>query len=104
MAGFTFVPELDNPILKHKVRQAIRNLRLGKACGLDDICGEVLKPGENLVVLAFVTKLFNTLYDASCFPVEWCKSVIIPLPLKGDDTNPNRQRDACLESLDILCL
>ena len=33
----TFVPELDNPITEHEDRQAIKNLKTGKVCGLDDI-------------------------------------------------------------------
>ena len=74
----TFVPELDNPITEHEVRQAIENLKTGMVCGLDDIRGEFLKHADSLVV-PFLTNLFNRLYDASHFPLEWCKSVIIPL-------------------------
>ena len=94
----TFVPELDNPIKEHEVRQAIKNLKTGKACGLDDICGEFLKHADSLVV-PFLTNLFNRLYDASHFPVDWCKSVIIPLLKKGDDKNPDNYRGISLLSV-----
>ena len=94
----TFVPELDNPITEHEVRQAIKKLKTGKACGLDDICGEFLKHADNLVV-PFLTNLFNRLYDASHFPLDWCKSVIIPLLKKGDDKNPDNYRGISLLSV-----
>ena len=74
----TFVPELDDPITEHEVRQAITNLKTGKACRLDDICGEFLKHADSLVV-PFLTNIFNRLFEASYFPLDWCKSVIIPL-------------------------
>ena len=73
-----FVPELDNPITEHKVRQAIKHFKTGWARGLDDICGEFLKHADSLVV-PFLTNLFNRLYDASHFPLDCFKSVIIPL-------------------------
>ena len=37
------IPELDNPITEQEVRQAIKNLKTGKASGLDNICAEFLK-------------------------------------------------------------
>ena len=94
----TFVPELDNPITEHEVRQAIKKLKTGKACGLDDICGEILKHADSLVV-PFLPNLFNRLYNASHFPLDWCKSVIIPLLKKGDDKNPNNYRGISLLSV-----
>ena len=40
------INELDRPISKEEVRQSIRNLKQGKAPGLDNICGEYLKHAE----------------------------------------------------------
>ena len=93
-----FIPELDNPITEQEVRQAIKNLKTGKASGLDNICAEFLKYAENFVV-PFLTKLFNKLYDTSYFPLDWCKSVIIPLFKKGEDSNPDNYRGISLLSV-----
>ena len=41
-SNVTHIPELDDPITEQEVRQAIRNLKHGKAPGLDNICGEFL--------------------------------------------------------------
>ena len=73
-----FIPELDNPNTEQEVRQAIKNLKAGKASGPDNICAEFLKYAAQFVV-PFLTKLFNKLYDTSYFPLDCCKSVIIPL-------------------------
>ena len=52
-----------------------------------------------VLVVPFLTNLFNRLYDASHFPVDWCKSVIIPLLKKGDDKNPDNYRGISLLSV-----
>ena len=68
----THIPELDNPITEQEFCQAIRNMKHGKASGIDEICGEFLKYAENVVV-PFLTQLFNNLYGASLFPEVWSK-------------------------------
>jgi hypothetical protein len=92
------VPLLDNPITENEVREAIKNLKSGKAGGLDSICSEFLKYACDVVV-PFLTKLFNKLYDTGSFPAGWCKSVIIPIYKKGDDRNPDNYRGISLLSI-----
>ena len=46
--------------MEQEVRQAIRNMKHGKASGIDEICGEFHKYAENVVV-PFLTQLFNKL-------------------------------------------
>jgi len=91
------VPQLDDPISEEEVRRALRNLKHGKAAGLDQVCGEFLKYAGD-VVCPFLTHLFNKLYDLSIFPEEWCKSVIVPLYKKGDKSNPDNYRGISLLS------
>lgn len=97
-AESSFIPEMDDPISEQEVRDAIRNLKNGKAAGIDEICGEFLKYSENLI-LPFLTKAFNKIYDISSFPSNWCKSIIIPLFKKGDDRNPDNYRGISLLSI-----
>ena len=92
-----FIPELDNPITEQEVHQAIKNLKTGKASGLDNICAEFLKYAENVV--PFLAKFFNKLYDTSYLALDWCKSVIIPLFKKGEDSNPDNYRGISLLSI-----
>ena len=41
-ANVTRIPELDDPITEQEVRKAIKNLKHGKASGLNQICREFL--------------------------------------------------------------
>ena len=92
------INELDRPISKEEVRQSIWNLKQGKAPGLDNICGEYLKHTEANIA-SFLTFLFNKIYDSSCFPSEWCKSIIIPLFKRGNETDPDSYREISLLSV-----
>ena len=88
------INELDRPISKEEVRQLIRNLKQGEAPGLDNVCGEYLKDAE-----VNITLLFNKIYDSSCFPSVWCKSIIIPLFKRGNETDPDNYRGISLLSV-----
>ena len=60
--------------------------------------GEFLRHADNFVV-PFLTNLFSRLYGASHFPLDWCKSVIIPLfKKKGDYKNSDNYRGILLLS------
>ena len=85
------INELDRPISEEEVRQSIRNLKQGKAPELDNVCGEYLKYTEANIT-PFFTLLFNKLYDSSCFSSHSCKSIIIPLFKRGNETNPDNYR------------
>ena len=53
-----------------------------KAPGLDNVCGEYLKTAEANIT-PFLTLLFKKIYDSSCFPSDWCKTIIMPLFKRG---------------------
>jgi len=93
-----FVSDLDDPITLVEVQKAIRSLKLGKACGLDELFGEFFKASEQ-VVSPFLTRLFNKLYDSGYFPEDWTRSVLIPLLKKGDPLNPGNYRGISLLSV-----
>ena len=58
------INELDRPISKEEVRQSVRNLKQGKAPGLENVCGEYLKNAEANIT-SFLPLLFNKIYDSS---------------------------------------
>ena len=93
-----YINELDRPISKEEVRQSVRNLKLGKAPGLDNVCDEYLKNTEASIT-PFFTLLFNKIYDSSCFPSDWCKSIIIPLFKRGHETDSDNYRGISLLSV-----
>ena len=58
---------LVEAITKEEVRQSIRNLKHGKAPGLDNVCGEYPKNAETNIT-PFLTLTVNKINDSSCFP------------------------------------
>ena len=95
---YVYISDLDDQITTNEVRQAIRRLKAGKACGLDDILAEFIKSAEH-VVIPFLTKLFNHIFNTGNFPESWSKAVIIPLFKKGDKNNPENYRGISLLSI-----
>ena len=86
---------LDREINLQDVTKAIDSLRSGKAPGYEGISAEffkLLKPyiGGHLV------NIFNALFKNAYFPEIWTKSLIVPLPKKGDLTKPTNYRGISL--------
>lgn len=94
--------ELNQCITKEEVNKAIRNLKNGKACGVDEISAEMLKTANDSIV-SFLTKLFNKLFDEGEYPTEWSKAIIVPIFKKGDISIPDNYRGVSLLSLVSKC-
>ena len=71
------------PIMREEVEAAIRSLPPDKSPGADNIPAELLKHGgKELTTL--LTTLCQKIWDTKEWPKEWTKSLIIPLPKKGN--------------------
>ena len=88
---------LDVEITIIEVKAALRKLKGGKAAGPDQIINEFLKGAEPLV-LPFLVKIFNKVFNTSVFPEEWTKSIIVPLHKKGNRDDPDNYRGISLLS------
>ena len=99
--AFDFVSEqngndwFDQPISKHEVLNALKRVKNSKAPGPDGIIGELLKYSGNIVV-DFLVKFYNALFDQGVYPDQWTESIIFPLFKKGDVNDPNNYRGISL--------
>ena len=93
---------LNQTISENEVSDSICRLKTGKASGLDDINAEMLKSGGRLVII-FLTRLFNKVFESGCYPREWTKSIIIPIYKKGDKTDVDNYRGISLTSILSKC-
>jgi len=59
-----------------------KQLKNGKAAGIDEIQPELLKYGESAV--PYFTILCNQIWQCHTIPTEWRNGIIITLPKKGD--------------------
>ena len=75
--------ELDLDISIQEVTKALNGVKTNKAAGYDGIPGDfyrvLQKELSNIIVY-----MFNKFFDGACFPLEWSKSLIVPIPKKGD--------------------
>ena len=77
-----FEGDLSSPdILELEIEQTVKQSKVGKAMGPDNIGCEILKTfGQNSVRV--LCKLFNQTYNQGVLPEEMCQSVFVPLPKK----------------------
>ena len=80
---------LNKPIELEEVNNAIKELKLGKAAGEDNILNEFLKSAQ-LPLVTLVSKLFNLYLDYGIYP--WNTTLVCPLHKKGCPHNPDNYR------------
>ena len=86
---------LDAPITTEEVAKGIKNLKTGKAAGPDGIGSEILKSSLP-VIINFLTQLCNHIFQFGMFPVEWTKSILVPIFKKGNPNNTDNYRGVSL--------
>ncbi|PIK45030.1 hypothetical protein BSL78_18122 [Apostichopus japonicus] len=70
-------------VLKAEVEAAVHSLKPGKSPGVDNIPAELLKSGGKELTKA-LTALCQKIWEEKEWPNEWMKSLVIPLPKKGN--------------------
>jgi len=75
--------ELDGPVRKEEVEWGIKQLKKGKAGGLEEIVPEMLMEGKETMVIA-VLELFRVVHEKEKFPRDWKRGGVVPLFKKGD--------------------
>ena len=73
------------------VSSAIKRLKNGKACGVDNIPNEFLKNGGHALILS-LTKLFKFCKLTECFPEQWHQGLVKPLHKDGSKESLNNYR------------
>ena len=75
--------EIDDRILMEETRRVIGKIKCGKAGGVCDIRGEMLKAGGEVTV-QWLTAIFNVVWRTGVTPKEWRRAIIIPVYKKGN--------------------
>ena len=88
----------ERAILLEEVREAVNEMRSGKAPGLDGFLVECLKKGGT-AVLEWLVRLLNLSFDIGVVPIDWRGACIVPLYKgKGDKCEYSNSRGICLLS------
>ncbi|XP_071150251.1 uncharacterized protein [Mytilus edulis] len=91
------IDDLDNEFTESEIESAIKKLKRGKSTGTDEISGEMFLSDSQLFS-TFLTVLFNKLFEFSIYPDNWIEGIAMPVPKKGDLSNPNNYRPIILIS------
>jgi len=73
----------NHPILRGEVEAAVKTLKEGKAAGVDNIPGELIKAGGEDMI-STLTNICNKIWQTGEWPTPWTQSLIITLPKKGN--------------------
>ena len=76
---------MDEPISIFEVRQAVKDAKLNKAIGIDNIPAEVLKNGT---AISFLHILYNVCFTTGTIPSEWGRGIINPKSSTTDPRDP----------------
>jgi hypothetical protein len=86
------------PFTEVEVKNAIKKLKSGKAAGVDNISGEMLKAGGEVTIKRLV-QIFESIRKNLIMPDDWKKSMIAKIPKKGDLTKCDNSRGISLLSI-----
>ena len=90
-----FQNEDPQDILYSEVQAAIQALKRNKSPGSDGITAEMLQAGGEQLARE-IHKLCNKAWHEGTIPEEWGKSILVPIPKKGDLSNCSNYRTISL--------
>ena len=89
---------LDAPITQDEVAWAVRRAKSGKAAGVDGIPIELVKQGSDHMKSA-LWRVFWSVYQTECVPLEWAQGMIVPIPKNSDTSKMENFRGITLLSV-----
>jgi hypothetical protein len=88
----------SKPPTKTEIRNAIKEMKNGKAAGVDQISAEMLKADVNLFA-ELLFPIFCMIWDKEKLPDDWLQGILVKIPKKGDLSNCNNWRGITLLSI-----
>ncbi|CAF4955483.1 unnamed protein product [Rotaria socialis] len=95
---FPSYEEDPQDILYSEVEEAIRTLKSNKSSGSDGTTAEMIQAGDEQLVHE-IHKLCNKAWHERAIPEDWWKSILVPIPKKGDSSECDNYRTILLTVL-----
>ena len=70
-------------VTKLEIKNAIKDVKNGKAAGIENITLEMMKADIDTTV-DVLHDLLSLIWEEERIPEDWCKGLIVKLPKKGD--------------------
>ena len=93
----SFDPNLDGRIELKEMREALNQLKKGKAAGPDKIIGEYLKIFAHIHESTFL-KFVNVIFSERLYPSQWVTNFLKPIYKKGGTSDPENFRGLAIGS------
>ena len=87
----------EPPPLLEEIQEAIKDLKIGKSPGNDQVTAEMIKYGGEKVAI-FYHRLCTKIWQENIWPDEWGESIFVPIPKKGDILQCSNNRTISLIS------
>ena len=92
------VEELDEEIQWFEVERAVKQLKIGKAPGEDEVIAELLK-GANEECIRALWQVFARCFEQEEIPEEWARGLIVPIPKNAEVRKVENYRGITLLSI-----
>ena len=90
--------QLNIPIYLDEIKTRLSKLKPHKGAGPDEISNEMLHTASPNII-NYLLHLFQYIFSNSKFPLEWTKSVVVPIHKKGDINSCDNYQPVSLTSL-----
>jgi ribonuclease HI len=91
-------PLCNNKINYEEVKQSIKQLKLEKAAGIDNVIAEFIKE-PSVELIHFLKIIFCEILESGTFPSDWKIDKRIPLFKKGSKIDPDNYRPIAIHSV-----
>ena len=88
---------LNNYIKEVEILKAVKSLKSGKSCGIDQISNEMLQLSCHTFIKEY-TSIFNFILRNGIYPNIWKENIIKPIYKGGGNLNPSNYRGIALSS------
>ena len=88
----------ETKIWSEEVKSVVKNLKNGKAAGIDDIRPEMVKNSGELGI-SWLHSIIDMAWETGKVPSDWAKAVIVPIYKKGDRKECSNYRGISLLSV-----
>ncbi|MCG7879398.1 MAG: reverse transcriptase domain-containing protein, partial [Candidatus Thiodiazotropha endolucinida] len=91
------IVELDREISVNEISGAIDSMKRGKSPGADGLVSDFFIDAKSFLV-PYLHKVYNYILETGIYPTIWSEGLIVPIPKKGDLSDPTNYRGITLIS------
>ena len=92
------IAELGQQISFAEISKAINSMKRGKSPGVDGLVSDFFIDAKEFLI-PYLHRIYNFVFETGDYPKCWSECLIVPIPKKGDLSNPSNYRGITLISI-----